>query len=203
MIEMMLLLLLSTGRGRNPNRRLNHFKFVKHFTHYHLHRSELQSDWLSGQCDSQMIFNATEMIFHTSINACINPKFFPRHLSPHQVTWKSNKKEKHDKQLNGDTTANNSSNNRSNNTSTSNNSSNTNVSSSTREVVHAYLAFALLLPGDHAFSQDLYRALTTVAPMFPSITTVVGSGHDFKELCSQYNIRSFPKLVKCFLKKYF
>jgi len=66
------------------------------------------------------------------------------------------------------------------------------------DIIHEYLAFAILLP-NHPFSSDLYYALATIAPLFPSVTVVVGNGYEFSEMCAQYNVRSFPKLL--FFKK--
>lgn len=156
---------------------------VKHFTNYYLHLKNIPLDGLSGFCDMNMYKNVTEMTFHSKIDICINNNFLPRHLSPSQVTWKSNRKEK--------------SNEKSKKSHENSNADVNSISDSdtdTKEIVHPYLAFALLLP-NHAFSQDLYQALVTVSPMFPFVTLVVGSGHEFRELCSQYNIRSFPKLL--------
>ncbi len=40
--------------------------------------------------------------------------------------------------------------------------------------VHKYLAFALVLPPPHAFSQTLLDALAVVAPLFPTVSVYVG-----------------------------
>ena len=106
------------------------------------------------------------------INRCVRYKYSPRLLSSNQISWKSTK----------------SSDNNVNST-TSKSAKNT-----TGEIVHEYLIFAMLLP-KHPFSSDLYHAIKAVAPMFPTITFVIGDGFEFTEMCQQYNIRSFPKLL--------
>ena len=62
------------------------------------------------------------------------------------------------------------------------------------EVVSEFLAFALLLPG-HPYSRDLYFSVVTVAPMYPRVIFVIGNAYEFTELCAQYGVRSFPKLL--------
>jgi hypothetical protein len=62
------------------------------------------------------------------------------------------------------------------------------------EIVTEFLAFVLLLP-DHPFSNDLYSSVVTVAPMFPRVIFVIGNANEFTELCAQYGVRSFPKLL--------
>jgi len=121
-----------------------------------------------------------------NINRCVRYKYSPRLLSPNQISWKSTK-------TNNDSSNDSNSNNDNINTTKSNNNN-----KKSGEIVHEYLVFAMLLP-KHPFSSDLYHAIKTVAPMFPSITFVIGDGFEFTEMCQQYNIRSFPKLL--FFKK--
>lgn len=64
----------------------------------------------------------------------------------------------------------------------------------TKDIVHKYLAFAILLP-KHPFSVDLYKALLSVGPMFPSVSFVAGTGYEFTDMCAQYNVRSFPQIL--------
>lgn len=130
----------------------------------------------------QIYKNNTHDIFMNNIDRCVRYKYSPRLLSPNQISWKSTK---------SNNSYPNSDNNMNNNTAN-------NKLNKTGEIIHDYLVFAMLLP-KHPFSSDLYQAIKTVAPMFPSITFVIGDGFEFTEMCQQYNIRSFPKLL--FFKK--
>jgi hypothetical protein len=56
----------------------------------------------------------------------------------------------------------------------------------------------MLLP-KHPYSSDLYQAVSVVAPMYPHITVVMGSAYDFRDMCAQYVVRSYPQLL--FFKK--
>jgi hypothetical protein len=56
------------------------------------------------------------------------------------------------------------------------------------------MAFVLLLP-KHPFSLNMVQSIRSIAGMFPQVTIVFGSGYEFKEMCSQYGVRSFPKLL--------
>jgi hypothetical protein len=60
--------------------------------------------------------------------------------------------------------------------------------------IHKHLVFALLLP-HHPFSQEVRKIMTTVAPMFPQMTIVMGNAYDFKEMTSKYFVTSFPKIM--------
>ena len=64
----------------------------------------------------------------------------------------------------------------------------------TKDIIHKYLAFTVLLP-KHPFSSDLLRALLVVGPMFPSVSFVTGTGYEFRDMCTQYNVRSFPQIL--------
>ena len=52
----------------------------------------------------------------------------------------------------------------------------------------------LLLP-NHPFSADLYQELKIVGSMFPTVSFAVGNGYEFTDLCVQYGIQNFPKLL--------
>ncbi len=62
------------------------------------------------------------------------------------------------------------------------------------DVVHRFLAFGLALPR-HPFSSDLLTTLKAVAPLYPDVAVIVGNGEEFSDFSSQYNVRSFPKLL--------
>ena len=56
------------------------------------------------------------------------------------------------------------------------------------------MAFAMVLP-NHPFSDEMYKSISNIVTMYPNVKTVVGSGYEFSEMCSQYGVRSFPKLL--------
>jgi len=121
-------------------------------------------------------------MFMNNIDRCVRYKYSPRLLSSNQISWKSTKSN-NSSYPNSDNNINNTTNNKLN---------------KTGEIIHDYLVFAMLIP-KHPFSSDLYQAIKTVAPMYPKISFVIGDGFEFTEMCQQYNIRSFPKLL--FFKK--
>jgi hypothetical protein len=61
-------------------------------------------------------------------------------------------------------------------------------------VEHDFLVFTLALP-NHPFSIDMFQSLAIVAPMFPNLTITVGSGYEFNELCKQFSVHSYPKML--------
>ena len=157
---------------------------VSDFTHYSLHFKE--SSRTGTRCHLHDLNNGTHQAFTKSIDRCSARNYFPRYLTTSQISWKSTQSEsKDDASQPVDQRDSIGSNNSRGNS--------TEKKKVEREIIHKYLAFALLLP-QQPFSTDLLRSLISVGPMFPTITIVSGSGYDFTELCRQYNVRSFPKL---------
>jgi len=154
---------------------------IKLFTRYSLFfkafsrdlAQRLGDDSSGDVCTVSEAQNSTAVALESMINRCPNVKYFPRLLTTKQVSWKKTNKSANKSE---------------------NQTRNASSQDSNDEVVSEFLAFTLLLP-DHPFSSDLYYALTAVAPMFPRVTFVIGSAHEFHELCSQYGVRSFPKLL--------
>jgi hypothetical protein len=159
------------------------------------------------------------------VDRSVNPKYFPRTLSTNQISWKSRAKSDPQNRnasagalnctesvdnysteggacVNGTwaAKANQSDNSNGSLPSTTSssavNSSETSLNDTrpTHEIIHRFLVFAVLLP-QHLFSTDLLEALRIVTPLFPDVTVVIGSAHEFVEFCAQYNVRSFPKLL--------
>ena len=176
-----------------------------------------------GLWDRLLEINASNTNFaglESHFDRCPKPHYFPRTLSTNQISWKSRPKTEslspnassNETLFGGNCTSDAVTGNSSvpengacvngtwvkvdaNTTSPLNSeSSSNNGSKSTQEIVHRFLAFAILLP-QHPFSSDMLESLRMVAPMFPDITIVIGSGHDFVDFCAQYNVRSFPKLL--------
>jgi hypothetical protein len=148
---------------------------IKRFTRYHLYFSRKQDG--DSMCPTYISGNRTEILFEELITRCPKQSYFPRQLTPKQVSWKKSSKsmEKAENKSSGS-------------------SSGVNGNEDGEEVISEFLSFSLLL-ANHPFSIDLYRAVTAVAPMFPRVTFVVGYALDFGELCAQYNVRSFPKML--------
>ena len=153
---------------------------IKLFTRNSLHGDYSHFDNLAihGTCPIEMESNITALIFEKMINRCPKVNYFPRLLSPNQVSWKKTKLSKEN-----DTEMNN-----------QNHESDRKDKSESKEIISEFLAFTLLLP-NHPFSNDLYLAIVAIAPMFPRVTFVVGNAREFGELCGQYVVRSFPKLL--------
>lgn len=57
-----------------------------------------------------------------------------------------------------------------------------------------YLVFAIVLPW-HPYSSELMQTLTTVGPLFPEISFVMGNGYHFHELVAKYQVKAFPGLL--------
>lgn len=158
---------------------------VEDFTQYNLYFKDIKQKCFAGD-----INNGSEAAFVLSINRCPNMFYRPRYLTTSQVSWRlpppkkgHDLKSEIDENIDG----------------TISNASNKSTEFfqkvvERKEVVHKYLAFALLLQ-KHPFSTDLLLSLISVGPMFPSVNIVTGGGYDFKEMCSQYNIQSFPQLL--------
>lgn len=145
--------------------------------------------------------HARFLVIERAINRCARPHYFPRTLSANQISWKSRPRPAQNASATTNDTAGASAQPAANATHVP--GSNGTVAapppldrnaSNSSEVIHKYLVFALLLP-QHPFSSDLAEALRVVAPMFPDITIVIGSAYEFRDFCSQYNVKSYPKLL--------
>lgn len=151
---------------------------VKRFTRYFLYFPPKEFELLEGTCPISMSGNTSAILLEEMITRCPNRKFFPRQLTPQQVSWKKSK-------------ASDGGDNKPSASSVSNSSADEHRGD---EVISEFLSFSLLL-ANHPFSSDLYHAVAQIAPMFPRVTFVVGFALDFGDLCAQYNVRSFPKML--------
>jgi hypothetical protein len=144
---------------------------VKNFVDYHLYFSTVGQPSLS----CPLIFNSTDNELLSKITRSSRTAYISPTLRAKQVGWKKTEKAEVV------------------------NSSQPNISKTipkknTSEVVYEHMAFALLLP-DHPYSSNLFEALKIISPMYPEVSVVFGNGYEFTEMCSQYNVRSFPKLL--------
>ena len=159
---------------------------VSDFTRYayNLQLDSAERPW----CNANDLRNETWVTFNKYINTCPSPLFAPRWLTVQQISWKSVRKDAMNR----------------GGSSKYNQTANTNITTppigpepeknKTKDIIHKYLAFAILLP-KHPFSADLFKALLAVGPMFPSVSFVSGTGYDFTDMCAQYNVRSFPQIL--------
>ena len=162
-------------------------KLVSEFTEYALYFPE--AEYGKGKCFAKEILNVTHQAFTKSIDRCPNLLYTPRFLTTSQISWRARKTDENRKSSTENRTID------AHNDTAKNSERGDNVSEEekSKEIIHKYLAFALLLP-KHPFSTDLLRSLITAGPMFPSVTFVSGNGYDFKDMCRQYTVRSFPQL---------
>ena len=171
-------------------------ELVGDFTRYALH---LQLDLVEQPwCNEGDQLNATLMAFNEHLNSCPSGSFSPRWLSVQQISWKNVRKDAAKKHADG-AGINGTTNSSSSSSSFSKSINFTAVPPSaeknkTKDIIHKFLAFTVLLP-KHPFSSDLLRSLLTVGPMFPSVSFVTGTGYEFRDMCTQYNVRSFPQIL--------
>ena len=166
---------------------------VRDFTHYHCYfppKTLSNNNYINKEIKltHQQPRNTTQDWIDKLIDRCPNPHYYPRVVTSNQISWKKVERQSsksHPKNTTADI-------NHTNDANTDTDKIDEIEDSNT--VVHEYMAFALLIP-HHPFSADLASALRIVMPMFPSIKLVVGNGHDFKSLCSQYGVSSFPQLL--------
>ena len=159
---------------------------VLDFTHYSLYFQEQKASL--EQCSLRDFQNSTYLAFSKSVDRCPDRHYSPRFLTASQISWKTTPW-KADDIWNAEWW-------KAGSARSLEDAGVENVPDEKKdnEIIHKYLAFALLLP-KHPFSTDLLRSLINAGPMFPSVTVVSGNGYDFKEMCKQYNIRSFPQLI--------
>lgn len=155
------------------------------------------------QCHPRESANLTArfLVIERAINRCARPHYFPRTLSANQISWKSRPRPPQNASATTNGTTGSSAQPAANATHVPGGNGTVAApppldrnASNSSEVIHKYLVFALLLP-QHPFSSDLAEALRVVAPMFPDITIVIGSAYEFRDFCSQYNVKSYPKLL--------
>ena len=161
-------------------------KFTSYALEYHSHEKALEE----SSCPVEMATNVTEIELSGIIDRCASVGYYPRYLHPYQVSWKRTRGQVHDQyaKYSGEYR----------NSAAAFDAVGEDYErikkNEGREIVTEFLAFALLLP-EHPFSNDLYSSVVTIAPMYPQIVFVVGNAYEFTELCAQYGVRSFPKLL--------
>ena len=157
---------------------------VKDYVHYKLHFPD-EFDHDHSVCQpllgSLHLQNKTAALFDEAIDMCPAKAYSPRVLSSSQISFKRTD----DESVNAKSSM------LPNETNSSLGDSNMD---SKKDVIHEYLAIALVLP-QHPFSRALIDSMRIVAPMYPQVVVFFGIATEFQSLCSQYGVRSFPKLL--------
>lgn len=162
------------------------YEMVLRFMNYALAYNEVDIKDERRFCSLNDDTNSTASVIEGMLKSCVNRDYFPRILSSKQVSLK---KVKSNEEVSKDQDVSEKRHSRGNRKPQQDS-----VKSDGDESIHKYLAFALVLP-KHPFSRQLIDSLHTVAPLFPHITVYFGIGYEYQELCSQYGVRSFPKLL--------
>jgi hypothetical protein len=166
------LLFISVSSTETLVERPASLNLVSEFTQYSLYFGN--NDYHVDKCHESDIFNSTQLDFFRSIDRCPIKNYFPPVLTTSQISWKSTAK-KPDKSASREDR---------NNTMQNDNTANEDIKDekNSKQRIHKYLAFALLLP-KHPFSSDLFLSLMSAGPMFPSVTIVSANGYSFEEMC--------------------
>lgn len=151
-------------------------RLSKRFTAYYLNYPPTKT-YDTIQCHIDDYKNATQMIFASLVQRCPNPNYTPRILSRSQITWKNR---------NDDT--------KPKNKTIEAPKPKEDSDDDKNDTIHKFLLFVMLLP-NHPFSQSVHRLISSVAPMFPEVTVVVGNAHEFKDMCNKYFVQSYPKIL--------
>ena len=184
LISVLLLIYLSKQPGRSAHGLLlpedDYCMISSRFIDYNFYfdsGSHVLADSMS--CAASAIINETAALLEASVIQCANPRYRPRRLGAKQISWK----EVEDKSI-----------------SPTKDDDPKRTKPKRRDdvngsfIVHKYFGLALLLP-DHPFSSDMSRALVTVGTLYPMVSFSVGNGYEFNDLCIQYGVTSFPKLL--------
>jgi hypothetical protein len=192
---------------------------IRSFLHYHLyHETFYQLLHQQETCRLNDDSNETLKYINNKVISCSNPDFFPRILNAPQVTFKKADPESKSQKSDSDHPSSAPSSSPKKSAKKHRKSSLVNQSLQSHDqvsslnfsktpdtteasdaddddkTIHKYLLFALVLP-KHPFSRELVEALQIISPMFPSVTFYFGIGYEFEELCAQYDVKSFPKLL--------
>ena len=186
--------------SKNPHK----FEIVKDYVHYNLYFNENSNQQTCVPGDSDHVNNATTSLFAEAIDMSPMLHYYPRVLSSTQVSFKRND-QKHSNNPPGNSSQEMPLNQSStvpdtdlsaaaNITAFNTSLDNMNVDNDKNDIIHEYLAIALVLP-NHPFSRALVDSMRIVAPMYPSVTVYFGIATEFESLCNQYGVRSYPKLL--------
>lgn len=140
--------------------------FIRYSSYFHG-----QED--AGVCSKYSIFNRTESRINQYLISCPNSNYKPRKISRTQISWKPT--ESRDRRH-------------------SNANQTTHERQPTKEKVHPFLVFALVLP-DHPYSTKIEDVLKQCSSMFPQVTIITGNAYEFSDLSSKYLICAYPSIL--------
>lgn len=178
-------------------------QYTKHFTTYHMYfRTDIldkrqdcsANNWVDWRNDSRV-----NMVDH-----CPNQDYYPPHVLRSQISWKAtpnnnNNEDDHKKEAN---TKQNGSTKSLDDRTDGKVANVTNGKSSKKAAsedesdfhVHKYLIIALLLP-NHPYSDQMFRSIRRVAPMFPMVSFVTGDGYEFRDIAAKYFVATMPTMI--------
>jgi hypothetical protein len=168
------------------------YEIVRRFINYAIAYNEIDIKDEHKYCTLEDDENGTARLIDVMLTSCVHRDFFPRILSSAQVSLK--KVTKNDEEAPKEHNYGRKTPPRRKKPDPEKPRNTTESDDDDESTIHKYLAFALVLP-KHPFSRELIDSLHTVAPLFPHITIYFGIGYEYQELCSQYGVRSFPKLL--------
>ena len=157
-------------------------ELTKNIVDYNLHFHVfdlVKSDKI--KCDRSRISNNTEILLQNSISQCANIFYNPKHLSVNQVSWRPVEKDSESSKV-------------PHQSSKYYSGKKKTVGKNSSFTVHNYFGMALLLP-NHPFSAQFSMIIKSVSIIYPSINFATGNGYEFTDLCIQYGVQSFPKLL--------
>jgi len=166
------------------------FGMVKDYVHYKLYFDPVNHDSAEAcqKFDGEQLNNRTARLFAMAIDTCPVKKYSPRVLSSAQVSFKRHNDDDSKRPSRNESIP---------DTNITTNSSGVNTTeedSDDNNVVHEYLAIAVVLP-HHPFSRALIDAVRVISPMYPSVTIYFAIATEFESLCNQYAVRAFPSLL--------
>lgn len=172
---------------------------AKDFTNYYLYFGE-KTDTTKNNggieidvCFPNSFKNTTHRLLSYALQGSVRRNYISRILSRSQISWKTKSEVSKTKNSNSmDSTDGSGQNGTSPNVTEA--TANSESEEKDRNRIHQHLIFVVLLP-HHPYSQDLRKIITTVAPMYPHATTVLGNAYEFKEMTSKYLINSYPKIL--------
>lgn len=187
--------------NRKPQESL--VQYTKHFTTYHLYfRTDIyesrQQCFINGWMDWRNSSSIAKVVDH-----CPNQDYYPPHVLRSQISWKptptnnDNNKETNAKSSEAASSDYRGDENMANKTAESSSKKTSTKAASEDESdfhVHKYLIIALLLP-NHPYSDEIFRSIRRVAPMFPMISFVTGDGYEFRDIASKYFVTTMPTMI--------
>jgi len=182
---------------------------TRQFTSYYLHYGETEDTLYTngglgvGVCFPESFQNNTHRILSSQVQNSVRIEYVNRVLTREQISWRNRSDEKPKKALPSTKSAVSSIDQNLNVTDTTEQGTNTTAPAEPEadkddkdknNKIHNHLVFVMLLP-HHPYSQELRKIITTVTPMFPLATIVVGNAYEFKDMTTKYYVTSFPKIL--------